>query len=231
MLFNSLFSGLYDSSGTLSLSSFLICTAVALVLGAMIAAIYAIKNTYTKGFLMALALLPSIVSIIIMMTSGSIGAGIAVAGAFALVRFRSVPGTAKELVILFFSMSTGLACGAGYPGFAALFTIIIALAFLLYDALGIRDKTTSAREKTLNITIPEDLEYAGVFDPILSRYALEYHLVRVKTTNLGSLNRLTYALTLKEAGTEKAMIDELRVRNGNLEISLECRMNEAATSL
>ena len=150
----------------------------------------------------------------------SIGAGVAVAGTFSLVRFRSAPGSAKEIAAVFTSMALGLACGMGYPGFAFLFGLILALVDTLYAHSSFGEIRGGSLHKTLLITVPESLEYNGVFDDIFSEYTREARLVRVKTTNLGSLNRLSYELTLKRPGCEKAMIDELRCRNGNLEISL-----------
>ena len=172
---------------------------------------------------MTLSLLPAVVSVVILMVSSSIGAGVAVAGTFSLVRFRSAPGTGKEIVSVFISMAIGLACGMGFPLLAALFTVILCAMYALFTRLIFPDAGDEEAEKTLQITIPEDLEYAGLFDDIFNRYTSGARLVRVKTTNLGSLNRLSYDLRMLKPGTEKAMIDELRCRNGNLEINLAAR--------
>ena len=192
----------------------------ALVLGALHALLYGFNNRSSKSFAVTLATLPAIVSVVILMVSGSIGAGVAVAGTFSLVRFRSAPGSAKEIAAVFTSMALGLACGMGYPGFAFLFGLILALVDTLYAHSSFGEIRGGSLHKTLLITVPESLEYNGVFDDIFTEYTREARLVRVKTTNLGSLNRLSYELTLKRPGCEKAMIDELRCRNGNLEISL-----------
>ena len=154
-----------------------------------------------------------------MMVSGSLGAGVAVAGTFSLVRFRSVPGTAREICAIFLAMAVGLACGMGYPAFAALFTVIMCAASLIYARVDFGESRRLALERTLQITVPEDLNYTGAFDDLCASYTSSVRLVRVKTTNLGSLNKLTYDITLKERGTEKELIDALRCRNGNLEIS------------
>ena len=215
-----IFQSVYDSSEALSASAFLIVIGSALVLGALHALVYGFNNRSSKSFAVTLATLPAIVSVVILMVSGSIGAGVAVAGAFSLVRFRSAPGSAKEIAAVFTSMALGLACGMGYPGFAFLFGLILALADTLYAHSSFGEIRGGSLHKTLLITVPERLEYNGVFDDIFSEYTREARLVRVKTTNLGSLNRLSYELTLKRPGCEKAMIDELRCRNGNLEISL-----------
>ena len=214
------FQSVYNTSEALSASAFLIVIASALALGALHALLYGFNNRSSKSFAVTLATLPAIVSVVILMVSGSIGAGVAVAGTFSLVRFRSAPGSAKEIAAVFTSMALGLACGMGYPGFAFLFGLILALADTLYAHSSFGEIRGGSLHKTLLITVPESLEYNGVFDDIFSEYTREARLVRVKTTNLGSLNRLSYELTLKRPGCEKAMIDELRCRNGNLEISL-----------
>ena len=217
-MLDSIFSGLF-TAGTLTLSSFCLSIASALVLGAVLMGVYAYKSEYTKSFAVTLALLPAIVSVVIMMVSGSLGAGVAVAGTFSLVRFRSVPGTAKEIGAIFLAMAVGLACGMGYPGFAALFTVIMAAASLLYARLNLGGRRESDLRRTLQITVPEDLNYAGAFDDLFARYTSAHALTRVKTTNLGSLNKLTYDISLRQSDTEKEFIDALRCRNGNLEIS------------
>ena len=165
-------------------------------------------------------MLPAIVAVIIMMVSGSIGASVAVAGAFSLVRFRSAPGTAKEICAVFLSMAVGLACGMGYVAFGAIFAVILAIVSMIYDKVGFLEKNDRCLEKTLKVTVPEDLDYEGMFDDLFQKYTSSYKLMGVKTSNLGSLNKLRYNVTMKKAGTDKAFIDELRCRNGNLEINL-----------
>ena len=144
----------------------------------------------------------------------------AVAGAFSLVRFRSVPGTAKEITMLFLAMGAGLICGMGYIGFAALFTVIMCVFCLLYNRLDFGEKKNAAMYKTVNVTIPEDLDYTGVFENLFAEYTSSCELIRVKTTNMGSMFRLTYNVVLKDITKEKEMIDKLRCRNGNLEITV-----------
>ncbi|MBR3053082.1 MAG: DUF4956 domain-containing protein, partial [Firmicutes bacterium] len=167
-----------------------------------------------------IALLPAIVAVIIMMVNGSLGASVAVAGAFSLVRFRSNPGTAREICAVFLAMAVGLACGIGYPAFAALFAAIICIVTLAFEHFGMMQKRSAELDKHLHITVPEDLEYADVFTDLFEKYTSESTLKSVKTTNLGSLNKLNYMITMKEPGKEKEFIDELRCRNGNLEISI-----------
>lgn len=217
---NALFKGIFDNelTKTISITDFLLCLGVSLVLGLILALAYSHKSEYTKSFLMTIALLPAVVCVVIMMVNGNIGVGVAVAGAFSLVRFRSVPGTAKEIVTVFLAMGTGLLTGMGYLGFGALFTVIMSLIFLLYNMFASKKSKAEAVRKTLKITIPEDLDYTGAFDDIFAEYTKENELIAVKTTNMGSMFRLTYNVTLTDAAVEKQMIDRIRERNGNLEI-------------
>lgn len=219
-MLNQLFQGVFDTeaTGVIAVSDFLLCVICSLVVGLILAAMYTYRNRYSKSFIVTLAILPAVVCVVIMMVNGNVGAGVAVAGAFSLVRFRSVPGTAKEISALFLAMGSGLILGMGYIGFAFLFTVILSGVMMLYNRMDFGAKKSSVLEKTLRITIPEDLNYTEVFDKILDNYASEWELVSVKTTNMGSLFKLTYHLTLMVADSEKALIDELRCRNGNLEI-------------
>lgn len=216
-LFNALFT---TGLGTISVPNFIIGVASALGLGIVLALIYMFKSVYTKSFVVTLAILPAVVSIVIMMVSGSLGAGVAAAGTFSLVRFRSIPGTAKEIGVIFLAMAVGLVCGMGYPVYGLLFVIVVGGAFLLLNAIGFGEGKNSTLRKVLRITVPEDLEYGSMFDDLFEKYTTKHELSQVKTTNLGSLNRLTYNITLKKSGEEKQFIDELRCRNGNLEVNL-----------
>ena len=202
-----LFTSVIATEG-IAVSSFLTCLAGSLVLGALLAFV-----------------------IVIMMVSGSIGTGIAVAGTFSLVRFRSIPGTAREIGAIFLAMAVGLACGMGYLGFAAIFAVVMGIVTLIYNLTSLGEHSADSLDKVLRITVPEDLEYGAAFGDVFSRYTTQANLIGVKTTNLGSLNRLTYSVRLKEAGTEKALIDDLRVRNGNLEINMMVRGAEEGETL
>lgn len=221
-MLETIFSGIFDSTrtSTLAVSDFLLCIGCALAIGAILAAAYTYRTRYTKSFVATLALLPAVVSVVIMMVNGNLGAGVAVAGAFSLVRFRSVPGSAKEIGAIFLAMGTGLVVGMGYLAYALLFAVVLGAISMLYSRLSLGAQKKAVQYKTLHITIPEDLDYTGVFDDLLREYAAEWELVQVKTTNMGSLFRLTYHLTLRSAGREKELIDKLRCRNGNLEINL-----------
>lgn len=226
-MLNLFFKGLFDTDMTsvISISDFLLCIGCSLLIGLILAFGYMYRSRYTKSFIVTLALLPAVVCVVIMMVNGNVGAGVAVAGAFSLVRFRSVPGTAKEITMLFLAMSAGLIVGMGYLGFALLFTLILCLLSILYNYLDFGSRKNAARYKTLNITIPEDLDYTGVFESIFADYTTSCELVRVKTTNMGSMFHLTYNLILRDTAKEKEMIDKLRCRNGNLEITVSRQEN------
>ncbi len=226
-MLDSIFRGLFDTDMTavITVTDFLLCVGCSLVIGLLFALTYTYRTRYTKSFVVTLALLPAVVCVVIMMVNGNVGTGVAVAGAFSLVRFRSVPGTAREIGVLFLAMGAGLIAGMGYLGYAFLFALVLSLVSLLYSRLSFGAAKKAALYKTLHITIPEDLDYTGVFDDLLDTYARSWELVQVRTTNLGSLFRLTYHLTLRDAGTEKEFIDKLRCRNGNLEISVSQQEN------
>lgn len=221
-MLSTIFQGLFDSSqiSVISIQDFFLCIATSLLIGIFLALVYTYKSHYTKSFVITLATLPAVVCIVIMMVNGNIGAGVAVAGTFSLVRFRSVPGTAKEIGTIFLAMSAGLITGMGYLAFAVLFILIMGAITLLYEKIGLGVPKKPSRDKTLRITIPEDLDYTTVFDEILDTYTSSCELVSTKTTNLGSMFRLTYQITMKDLSQEKEFIDALRCRNGNLEISI-----------
>lgn len=206
-----------ETTAAFSISTFLQCTAASLILGIAVAAIYMFRNTYTKGFVVTLALMPAIVQMVIMLVNGNLGTGVAVMGAFSLVRFRSAPGTAKEISSIFLAMAVGLATGMGYIGIAVVFVVILGGANILLTACPFGEK--GAEERYLRITIPESLDYTAVFDEVFGDYLKRWSLLGVKTTNMGSLFRLEYQVTLKDSKEEKKMIDALRCRNGNLEIA------------
>ena len=221
-MLETIFGGLFDTDMTvvISVADFLLCILVSLVIGLLMAFGYMYKTRYTKSFVVTLALLPAVVCVVIMMVNGNVGAGVAVAGAFSLVRFRSVPGTAKEIGTLFLAMGAGLIAGMGYLGYAALFSLVMCAVFMMYNRLDFGARKNAAVYKTIRVTIPEDLDYTGVFEQVFDPYTDSYVLTNVKTTNMGSMFRLTYDIVLKDAAKEKELIDKLRQRNGNLEISV-----------
>ena len=220
-MLNEILRGLFDMDATAVITpgDFLLCIGTALLAGIILALVSMFRSRNTKSYAVTIALLPAIVCVLIMMVNGNVGAGVAVAGAFSLVRYRSAPGTAREIAMLFMAMAAGLIAGMGYLAYCLLFTVLLSLIALLYNQLKLGEGSR-ALYKTLNVTIPEDLDYTGVFEDIFREYTTSCTLVRVKTTNMGSLFRLTYDIVLKDAAKEKAMIDALRCRNGNLEISV-----------
>lgn len=214
----------------ISMAQFALSGAAALLLGLVIAFTYMYNTRYTKSFVVTLALLPAIICVIIIMVNGSVGTGIAVAGAFSLVRFRSVPGTAKEICALFLAMASGLVAGTGYLGIAAVFTAVMCLAFIILNKLDLGSKKNSDKYKSFRIMVPEDLDYTGVFENVFEEYTSSYELVQVRTTNMGSMFRLTYDVVLRDPSKEKELIDKIRCRNGNLEINVS-RQATSATEL
>lgn len=211
----------------LTLTSFLICTGVSLLLGVGTALVAGYRSLSTQSLAITLAILPAVVQAVIMLVNGSIGAGIAVAGAFSLVRLRSAPGTAREIAAIFLAMAIGLATGMGYVGLAALLFLILAGAMLALTALRFGQKEDAGR--ILKITIPEDLDYDGLFDDLFERYTTAHTLEKVKTTNMGTLYELRYRITLRQEPVPKVFLDELRCRNGNLNIT--CCREESHESL
>lgn len=204
------------TSGSLTVTT-LLCLAAALVLGAVIALIYMYRNVYSKSFVVTLALLPAMVQAVILLVNGNLGVGVAVMGAFGLVRFRSIPGSASEIASIFFAMAVGLATGMGFIGYAVIFTVIIGMMMLLYTTVKFGEHNGTRR--SLHIVIPEDMDYTDLLDDLFSEYTTKATLERVRTTNLGSLYELKYTITLKDIKTEKELIDKIRQRNGNLNIS------------
>lgn len=201
---------------TLTASNFLLSFAISLALGFVIAGLYMFRSHYSKSFVMTLVMLPAVVQVVILLVNGNLGVGVAVAGTFSLVRFRSVPGTAREITSIFLAMAVGLAAGMGYLGIAVLLVVVLGAVSMILTITSFGDQRN---RKDLRITIPESLNYTDVFDDILKSYAKNWELVQVKTTNMGSLYKLTYQIEMKDTSEEKKMIDELRCCNGNLEIS------------
>lgn len=205
------------SDGSLALSGVLISTLTSLVLGVIVALVFMYRNVYTKNFVVTIALMPALIQWVIMIVNGNLGAGVAVMGAFSLVRFRSVPGNAKEISSIFFSMAVGLATGMGYVAYAVLFTLVISGMMLVFSSTSFGEKDSAM--KSLRVVIPEDMDYAGVFDDLFAEYTRSASLTRVRTTNLGSLFELQYTIVMKDGVHEKEMLDRIRQRNGNLSIT------------
>ena len=219
---NNIFRGIFDSDLTnvISVTDFFLCIGTALLIGLIFAGMYIYRTRSSKSFVVTLALLPATVCMVIMMVNGNVGAGVAVAGAFSLVRFRSAPGSAKEIGAIFLAMAAGLITGMG-------FSVIMAVIYIIYTELERKSKDRGALYKTLHITIPEDLDYDEVFEEIFKEYTSEFELTQVKTTNMGSMFRLTYNITLLGSASVKEMLNKLRCRNGNLEITVSKQDNQA----
>lgn len=200
----------------ISLSTYLLCLLTAGVCGILTALASSFRNTSSKSFLTSLILLPMIVCTVIAMVNGNVGTGIAVMGAFSLIRFRSVPGKARDIVVIFLAMTAGLTCAGGYLGIALIFTALVSLGMIAISLIPMGNE----RCMDLHITIPESLRYANEFDDLFGKYLKAHRLLQAKTTNMGSLYKLRYRVEMKDAKQSQAFIDELRCRNGNLEISL-----------
>ena len=195
---------------------YLLCLLAAGVCGVVTALAASFRSHASKSFLTSLVLLPMIVCTVIAMVNGNVGTGIAVMGAFSLIRFRSVPGKARDIVVIFLAMTAGLACAGGYVGIALLFTVIVSLGMVVLSLIPLGNE----RSMDLHITIPESLRYADEFADLFSKYTKSHRLIQAKTTNMGSLYKLHYRVEMKDAKQGQAFIDELRCRNGNLEIAL-----------
>lgn len=223
-MLDNIFGGVFDSASqsVISVGNFLLCIGVSLVIGLFLAVIHGYKAAHSQSFLATLALLPAVVCVVIMMVNGNVGAGVAVAGTFSLVRFRSAPGTAKEISAIFLAMGAGLIAGMGYLAYAVLFAVILGAAGFAYNWFWQR-KGRLEQSKVLSVTIPENLDYGDVFEEILQQFTKSHELMNVKTSNMGSLFKLTYQVELRADVREKEFIDKLRCRNGNLEIMLSKR--------
>ena len=203
------------SSG-ITLPQLVICTLTSLGLGLALAFLHTYRNTSSRNFVMTLAILPAVVQAVIMLVNGNLGTGVAVMGAFGLVRFRSAPGNAREIGSVFLAMAIGLATGMGYLGIVVLLLIIIGAAIFVLAAVPLGSQLFAQKE--LKVTIPENLDYAGIFDDLFEKYTKRAVLMKVRTTNMGSLYELCYRIELKKEEEEKAMLDDIRCRNGNLTI-------------
>jgi len=216
-MLNQLFNDVFTSTAVKPLIM-LEAIGVALVLGLVVAKVYQYKTVYSKSFVMSLALLPTLIAVVIFLVNGSLGAGVAVMGAFSLIRFRSAPGGAKELVSIFLAMTIGIAIGMGYLVFAGAFTLIMSVAIVLLETINFGQMKHSIRQ--LTIVIPESLDYESIFDDIFDKATNHLELASVKTSDMGSLFKLKYIIQLNGKMTEKELMDALRTRNGNLEIAI-----------
>ncbi len=207
---------LNNATGSLTVSTAIYCTLASIVLGFLIAIVYKVDQKSTKNFTITLVLLPVMVQMVIMMVNGNLGTSVAVLGTFGLVRFRSLPGTSKEICFIFLAMAIGLATGMGYLTFAVFTTTVCGVVYMMIHLTHFAD--TNPQMRDLRITIPENLDYTTIFDDVFEQYTRKVELNRIKTTNLGSMIECRYTIILKDAKEEKQMIDEIRCRNGNLTV-------------
>ena len=213
---NNMMASVINGAGSVSVQAALLCTCVSLVLGLVIAAVYMLQGEYTKNFVVTLLLLPALVQAVIMLVNGNLGTGVAIMGAFSLVRFRSVPGTSREISGVFYAIVVGLATGMGYLAYAAMITVIVGAVMLVsYKVVG----HAGVQQHLLRIVISEDLDYEGVFEDILQKYTKTARLIQVKTINMGSMYELRYEIALAKDALVKEMIDDIRTRNANLTVS------------
>jgi hypothetical protein len=213
-----MFDTIYTSA--ITAGQFFTMAAAALVSGLIYSWLMSFRIRSTKRFFLVTTLLPLVVAAVISFVSGSIGAGVAIGGAFGLIRFRSAPGSADEIAAVLIAMGSGIAFGMGYVAYGVVILLGLAALYFVIAALPIFEHRGLSAEKLLKVTIPESLEYNGAFDEIFDRYLRSVESVGVKTTGMGSMFRLSYRITMKNPGDEKALIDALRTKNGNLEISI-----------
>ena len=213
-MFNSIYSSVVTPV------QFFMMAAAALVSGFIYSWIMSFKVRSTKRFFIVCALIPFVVSAVITFVNGNIGAGVAIGGAFGLIRFRSAQGSADEIAAILVAMGAGIAFGMGYLAYGSIILLGMAVLFLLLNNVNVFEHKKVVPDQLLRITIPESLEYNGVFDEVFARYLDKAQSTGVKTTAMGSMFRLSYKIQMKDPKEEKDFIDELRTRNGNLEISI-----------
>lgn len=215
-----MFSSIFQNENLSSVSQFFIMILVALISGLIFSYILSFKVRSTKRFFIVNAILPLVVGSILSFVNGNLGLSIAIGGAFALVRFRSAPGSADEIASIFITMAGGVAFGMGYLAYGSILLVGLGIVYILLASLNIFEHKSLKEEKMLKITIPESLDYSDIFQTIFDCYLKEYENVGVKTTGMGSMYKLSYRIKMKNSKDEKEMIDDLRTLNGNLEIQI-----------
>ena len=203
-------------AGGFSVGSYMLCLLFAGLCGTVAALALSRESTASRSFLISLVVLPIIVTTVILMVNGNVGTGVAVAGAFSLVRFRSAAGKARDISAIFLVMTAGLACAAGYLAVALLFTVIASAVMLLLSRIPL----SCDRFAALHITVPESLHFTDAFDDLFEKYTKSRKLTKAKTSNMGSLYKLEYKIEMKDPAAIQEFLDALRCRNGNLEIAL-----------
>ena len=208
-----------ETTTGLTLEEIIFCTLTSIILGFLISFVYIICNKkYSKNYIITLVILPILVQAVIMMVNGNLGTGVAIMGAFNLVRFRSIPGSSKEIGVIFLTMAVGLATGMGYITFALLIAVTVSFILVLLTKLNYGG--SKEIHKSIKILLPENIDFTHLFEDLLSQYTSSYQLDKIRTTNMGSMFELTYDVILKKDKNEKELIDEIRCRNGNLTVSL-----------
>ena len=210
---------LTEATATISLTDCIICIVVAIILGGIISVTHKLTTKTTPNFLLTLAVLPVLVQVVILLINGNLGTSLAVAGAFSLIRFRSMPGNSKEIISVFWAMAVGLGIGMGYIAYSSIITIIVAILIIVLNK--VVSKFQDLSERKLKIVIPENLDYEEVFDDIFKKYTNKIALQKVKTTNMGSMYELVYIVSMKPGQKEKEFMDEIRCRNGNMVVAFE----------
>jgi len=213
---------LTNTTTSISITGCLICIVAAIILGGVVSFTHKLTTKTSPQFLITLAILPVLVQVVIFLVNGNLGTALAVAGAFSLVRFRSMPGNSKEIVSVFWAMAVGLGLGMGYVFYSAVVTVIVAVLVIIFTK--ITDKSKDLMERKLKIVIPENLDYEEVFNDIFGKYTNNHELIKVKTTNMGSMYELIYSVSIKKEVKEKEFIDDIRCRNGNMLVMLERQM-------
>ena len=213
-----MFDSIYSSSVTAA--QFFLMAGVALACGVLFAWIMAKRMRSTKRFFIVVSLIPFVVGAVITFVNGNIGAGVAIGGAFSLIRFRSAQGSADEIAAILIAMGAGIAFGMGYLAYGVIILLALGLLYFLFSCLRLFDSKRAAEERLLKVTVPESLEYTDMFDDLFSRYLKSAERIGVKTTGMGSMFRISFLICMKDPKEEKAFLDEIRVRNGNLEIAL-----------
>lgn len=220
MLENIFTSTLSSTATDLTLTNAMITIVISIILGGLISLTYMYTNRsgFSQNFTLTMVLLPTIVAIIILLIGSNIARAFSLAGAFSIIRFRSAPGDPKDIAYVLFTMAAGLAVGTGYYGYAILFTIILCVMMIILNQLNFGSRKTTQR--MLKVTIPENLSYEEAFQEVFQRFGVKHELKKIRTTELGSLYELIYTVTMQSSTDQKAFLDEIRCRNGNLDLSL-----------
>lgn len=219
-MLDSILNSTTTSTTDLTLSNALVTIGLAIVLGLIISLTYMKTNkaTYTQGFTLTLIVLPIVVAVIILMIGSNVARAFSLAGAFSIIRFRSAAGDPKDITYVLFTMAAGLACGVGSLGYAVLFTVILCAVMFVLSRFKFGVK--KSQQKTLKVTIPENLGYEEAFEEVFSKFGVQHELKKIRTTELGSLYELVYSVTMDQNVNQKAFLDSIRTRNGNLDLSL-----------